>query len=186
MWGRGLAENTWTNMQRPSYKWISGGIQGGILLASRGGYLNRVHTQVRWFSRQSHREAEQHEWWPKATQGRPTPTGSSLLRSCASRDGQAGRLGSHEAATKDTQIEGKSQGGLPGSTPLSSGGSHGSQAGKLDRINGGQRNSGGSESGYKFLLWVLQKSHENFVSKSKSRLLRKCSKVIFASTLVEG
>jgi hypothetical protein len=80
------------------------------------------------------------------------PTGLSLLRSDASRDAEAGKLGSHEAAAKDTQIEGKSQGGLPGSSPLSSGGSHDSQAGKLDHINSGQRRSRESEFGYKFLL----------------------------------
>jgi hypothetical protein len=94
-------------------------------------------TQIRWSSRKSDREAELHEWWPKASEGEPS--GLSPLRSNGSHDGQAGRLDGNEVVVKDTQIYAKSQGGLPGLSPIRSDGFCGSQAGRPERINSGLR-----------------------------------------------
>ncbi len=52
---------------------------------------------------------------------------------------QAGRMDRSETVAKHTQNWAKSWGGLPGSSPLRSDGSHGHQVGRLDCINGGQR-----------------------------------------------
>ncbi len=67
------------------------------------------------------------------------PSGSSPLRSDGLHDGKAGRLGRCEACLKDTQNNAKSQEGLPDSSPLRSVDSCGSQAGKLDNVNCGQK-----------------------------------------------
>ncbi len=105
-------------------------------MKAKGDYQDRVYSD-QMVLRMSGGEAGQHEQWSKATQGggqQARVHSDQMVLVMARR-----KVGPCEQWPKDTQSKAKSQGEPPVLGPLMSDGSRGSQAGRMDCVNDGQR-----------------------------------------------